>query len=116
AGEPFAANGSGSELAEITGEAQLLAKGQHQILPLSLGAVDRRGQATGAVAPVHAIQALVLGPCDPALHGGQGHAELVSDLAHRGAAPDGLDHLLPLPCSVGFLLMAVSSTKGFLPC
>ena len=114
--EPRAVDGCRPELAEVTGVTQFLAEGQHQILPQALGAIDRRGQATGSVRPVHPIQALPLGPCDPALHSGQGHAELVSHVTHRGTAPDSLDHLTPPLFGRGFLLMADSSREGFSPC
>jgi hypothetical protein len=91
-GEPRAVDGGCPELAEVTGLTQLLAEGQHQVLPLPLGAIDRRGQATRVVGPVHAIEALSLGAFDPALHRGQSHAELLGHLTHGGTASDGLDH------------------------
>src|SRR5262249_53134067 len=104
------------ELAEVTGIPQLLAKGQHQVLPPALRAIDRGRQATGAVGPVHAIKALIASTCDPTLHGGQGHAKAVRDLAQGNASPDRFDHLTPSLAKVGFLLMAGSSRQGFLPC
>jgi hypothetical protein len=100
----------GPELAQVTGVAQVLTNGQHEILHGAFGAVDRRGQATGAVAPVHAIQALIASACHPALHGGQGHANAVRDLAQGSASPDRFDHLTPSLTEVGFLLMAGSSS------
>jgi hypothetical protein len=92
---------------------QLLADGQHEVLQVTLGAVNRRGQAAGSICPVHPIQALVAGSCHPALHGGQGDAEAVGDVAQGRAGTDGFDHLAAPLSGVGFLHMAVSST-GFL--
>jgi hypothetical protein len=47
------------------------------------------------------------------LHGDQGDAEAVGDVAQGSAGTDGFDHLPASLGDVGFLLMAVSST-GFL--
>src|SRR6476646_8889591 len=104
-------DGGGPELAEVTGVAQLLANGQDEVLQVTLGAVDRSRQAAGAVGPVHAIQALLSGPCDPALHRTQSDAKSVSDLARGSSLADGLNHLAASFGPVSFLLMAVSSRK-----
>ena len=61
-------DGCGPELTEVTGVPQFLAEGQHEILALSLGAIDGRGQAARVVGPVDAIESLSLGTFDPALH------------------------------------------------
>jgi hypothetical protein len=50
------------------------------------------------------------------LHGGQGDAEAVGDLAQGSAGTDGFDHLAAALGGIGFLHMAVSSTESFLPC
>ena len=114
--DQFAVDGRGPELAQVTGLAQLLTNGQHEILQRAFRAVVRGGQAAGAVGPVHAIQALFASPCDPALDGGQGHSKAGSDLAQGITSPDSFDHLAPLLTAVGFLLMAGSLRQGFLPC
>src|SRR5215475_7265320 len=41
AGEQFAVDGGRPELAEVTGVVQLLADGQHEVLQVTLGAVNR---------------------------------------------------------------------------
>ena len=111
AGEQFAVDGGGTELAEVTGVAQLLADGQDDVLQVMLGAVDRSGQAAGAVGPVHAIQSLLTGRCDPALHRTQSNAESVSDLTRGNSLANGFNHLAASFEPVPFLLMAVSSRK-----
>jgi hypothetical protein len=103
-------DGGRPELAEVTGVVQLLADGQHEVLQVTLGAVNRRGQAAGSVCPVHPIQAPVAGSCHPALHGGQGDAEAVGDVAQGSAGTDGCDHLAAALGGIGFLHMAVSSS------
>jgi hypothetical protein len=109
-------NGNRPKLSEVTGLTQLLSDRQDQILQGTFGAVDRGGQTAGAVGPVHPIQALVTRPRDPALHSTQSDAKLVSDLAHRQTPADGCDDLASLVDGARFLLMAVSSLEGFLPC
>src|SRR5262249_41496638 len=111
AGEQFAVDGGRPELAEVTGVAQLLADGQDQVLQVTLGAVDRSRQAARAVGPVHAIQALLAGPCDPALHRTQGDAKSVCDLAGGSSLADGFHHPAAAFEPISFLLMAVSSRK-----
>jgi hypothetical protein len=106
-------DGCGPELAEVTGVTELLAEGQHEILALPLSAIDGRGQAARVVTPVDAIEALSLGPFEPALHGGQCDTELLGDLTQGGAASDGLDHGTSALFVSGFFLMADSSAKGF---
>jgi hypothetical protein len=56
---------------------------------------------------------LSLGALDPALHGGQSHAELLGDLTHGGSVSDSLDHGTSALLGRGFLLMADSSPDGF---
>src|SRR5262249_27308220 len=111
AGEQLAVDGGRPELAEVAGVAQLLAGGQNEVLQVALGAVDRGRQAAGAVGPVHAIQALRTGPCDPALHRTQSDAKSVSDLARGDSLADGFNHLAAPFGPVSFLLMAVSSKR-----
>jgi hypothetical protein len=60
------------------------------------------GKPQGRSNPVHAIQALIASACDPALHGGQGHAKAVRDLAQGSAGPDRFDHLTPSLAEVDF--------------
>jgi hypothetical protein len=56
---------------------------------------------------------LSLGACDPALHGGQSHAELLGDLTPGGTASYGLDQGTSALLGRGFLLMADSSPDSF---
>src|SRR5262249_25880032 len=72
---------------------QLLTNGQHKILHGAFRAVDRRGQATGAVGPVHAIQALIASASDPALHRPQSHAKSAGNLAEGHTTTDSFHHL-----------------------
>jgi hypothetical protein len=97
-------DGGRPELAEVTGVTQFLAEGQHEILPLPLGAIDGRGQAARVITPVDAIEALSLGTFEPALHGGQCHAELLGDLTQGGPTSDGLDHGTSALFGRGFFL------------
>src|SRR5262249_37886104 len=96
AGPQRAVDGRGPEPSEVTGGAEVLTDGQHKILQRTVGTVDRGGQAAGAVGPVHAVEALARGACDPALHGGQGHSKLVGNAAHGEAPADGSNHLASL--------------------
>jgi hypothetical protein len=96
---------------EVTGVVQLLADGQHEVLQVTLGAVDRRGQAAGSIWPIHPIQALVDGSCQPALHGGQGDVEAVGDVAQGSAGTDGFEHL-----AASVFCTWPSPQQGFLPC
>ena len=112
-GEPLAMDGCGPELAEVAGVTQFLAESQHEVLALSLGAIDGRGQAARVVSPVDAIEALSLGTFEPALHGGQCDAELPGHLTQGGPASDGLDQGTSALFGRGFLRMADSSGKGF---
>ena len=114
--QQFAMNRSVTALPEVTGVTQVLANGQDKILDGTFGAIDGRGQTTGSVLPVNAIQTLMPGSCDPALHRRQGYIKIRSDLPHRNTAANGGDHLATSLCRVGFLLMAGSLKKGFLPC
>ena len=65
--EPLTVNGRGPELTEVTGVAQLLADRQHPVLQGALRAIDGRGQAAGAVRPVHPVQALAPRPARPSV-------------------------------------------------
>ena len=112
-GEPLAVDSGGPELTEVAGVTQLLANGQYEVLPRALGAIDRCRQAARAVGPVDAIQALSGGALDPALHSGQGHAELLGDLTQGGSVSDGVDQGTSALLGRGFLLRADSSAEGF---
>jgi hypothetical protein len=50
---------------------------------------------------------------DPALHGGQSHAELLGDLTQEGSASDRLDQGTSALLGRGFLLKADSSPDSF---
>jgi hypothetical protein len=112
-GEPLAMDGCGPELAEVAAVTQFLAEGQHEGLALSLGAIDRRGQAARVVGPIDAIEALSLGTFDPALHGSQCDAELPGHVTQGGPASDGLNHGTSALFGRGFFRMTDSSGKGF---
>jgi hypothetical protein len=87
------ADRSAAELAEVAGLLQLAAGGQHEVLQLLRGAVGRPGRSVGAVGPVDAVEPLRAGPGHPELDGGQGDPEVTGDVAQRGPAADGGDHL-----------------------
>jgi hypothetical protein len=107
-GQQRAVDRLGAELTEVAGVPELLADAQDEVLQLAFRPVDGRGQAAGAVAPIHPIQALASGATDPALHGAEGHVELQGDLPRRGTTADCLNDLPAALFGLGFLVTAVS--------
>jgi hypothetical protein len=101
-----------TELAQVTGGAELVADGQHEVLHRVGAAVDRRGQAAGPIPPVDAVEPLAGGPAHPALDGAEGDAEAACDLAHRVTAADGFNDLSALLLGPAFLAMVVSWELG----
>jgi hypothetical protein len=87
------ADGAGAELAQVAPVLQLDAEGQHEILQVLRGAVDRPVTAGGLRREVDPIEAASFGPRDPEPDGGQGDAEAACDLAEGSAAAGGGDHL-----------------------
>jgi hypothetical protein len=93
AGLQRAVDRHGAELAQVALVLQFAAQGQHEVLQGLGRSVGWLAWAVGPVRPVDPIEPPVAGPRDPELNSGQGHPGSASDLAERGAAACGSDHL-----------------------
>jgi hypothetical protein len=110
-GQQRAVDRLGTELTEVAGVPDLLSDAQDEVLQRACRSVEGRGQAAGAVAPIHPIQTLASRATDPALYGAEGDVKLQGDLPGRGATAHRLNDLPATTFGPGFLVTMVSGCR-----